>query len=124
MLFPVLTVKVLHRDVFHCSRIQTMWSDAVSIWIRPRCVKALNPARPAEGVFRLVSVKRVGGQIVFALNESELGFRYNEVFILLFVTNGTIAVVHMKTFGRQNFKSDGTAMTSAGVECFRRRLCV
>lgn len=34
----------------------------------PRCVKALDPTRPTEGVFRLVSIKRVCCQIVFALN--------------------------------------------------------
>lgn len=36
LLFPVLTIKVFHRDMFYSSRIQTVWSDAVSIWIRPK----------------------------------------------------------------------------------------
>lgn len=36
LLFPVLTIKVFPRDMFYSSRIQTVWSDAVSIWIRPK----------------------------------------------------------------------------------------
>lgn len=36
LLFPVLTIKVFHRDMFYSSRIQTVWSDTVSIWIRPK----------------------------------------------------------------------------------------
>lgn len=90
----------------------------------PRCVKALDPTRPTEGVFRLVSIKRVCCQIVFALNQSKLGFWYNEVLVLFFVTNGTIAVIHKKTFWRQNFKSDGIAMAAASVECVGRGRCV
>lgn len=117
LLFPVLTIKVFHRDMFYSSRIQTVRSDTVSIWIRPRRVKALHPTRSTEGVLRLVCIKRVCGQIVFALYESELWFRNNEVLVLLFVTNGTIAVVHNKPFWRQNFKSDGIAMAAASVEC-------
>lgn len=83
----------------------------------PRCVEALHPTRSTEGVLRLVCIKCVCGQIVFALYESELWFRNNEVLVLLFVTNGTIAVVHNKTFWCQNFKSDGIAMAAASVEC-------
>lgn len=36
LLFPVLTIKVFHRDMFYSSRIQTVRSDTVSIWIRPK----------------------------------------------------------------------------------------
>ena len=34
VLFPVLTIEVLFRYVFHSARIQTIWSHTVSIWIR------------------------------------------------------------------------------------------
>lgn len=93
------------------------FSRPKTVVILPRRVKALHPTRSTEGVLRLVCIKRVCGQIVFALYESELWFRNNEVLVLLFVTNGTIAVVHNKPFWRQNFKSDGVAMAAASVEC-------
>lgn len=43
-----------------------------TVVILPRRVKALHPTRSTEGVLRLVCIKRVCGQIVFALYESEL----------------------------------------------------
>jgi len=120
-ILPMGAVEVLHAYTSDGRWVEAVRHHSISVRVGPWLVETLNAADTTERVLRLMSVECVGCQIIFTLDQFEPAFRDNEVTVLLFGADATIAVIDKQVSWCEDLERHPTTVTSTLVQHQLRR---
>jgi hypothetical protein len=115
MVFPILAVKSRHRYFFDCSRIQAAHVNAVTVRMRSRHIERFDATCLTKHVLCHTGVEGVDRKRFRTLDESEAGFRHDQMKKPAFTTDRTVAFDRFDRSRRFDLESHTAAMAATAV---------